>query len=632
MSNLIHNPLFNTDSYKWSHIQMAIPGTTRIYSHLTPRNNKYLKKAHPELPNTLLVFGVQYAVRQLVETWDKHFFSIPWEQVSEELLEVLNPHIGISQGHTVDLIKALHTLGYLPLHIKAIEEGTVLPLGIPVLTITNTADNFYWLPNFLESTILNNVFKPLTAATICRGIYKLRLDSFNKTSDNLGGLDFAIHDFSFRGHHGTEAARQASMAQLLFSKGTDTLVGLTGIKHYYDAKETAYSINATEHSVTTQGILFYANFAKNFRDLAYAAPEVLSDYYLRIHQDSGLSLNVIETAHKCLQKYSGEYNELAYGELVNLVRLLLEVYPTGILAYVSDSFDYYRLISKILPAIKDVITSRDGKLVVRPDSSDPVTVINGKLKKSVTVPEWVTTEEDLKCYAEDFLLEKLEDSTPHGIDGGDREEDTFLWKDGKYHIQTLGIVFNRHDKQYYYLDRSLCELKTSIYKIDITPEDLGTAQVLWNIFGGTVNSKGYKVLDSHIGMVYGDGMTYDRIKRMDEGLESSGYSAENICTALGAYTLGNITRDDLGFAIKASNTTIALDYQQPVYKDPMTDRSKSSPKGFLQVLEEDGTYVLKSDVTPEEECLGALQTIFLNGAYDNQVVFDDLRLKVCKEV
>ena len=257
IANKLYNPVLSTDSYKYSHHQQTVPGTTKTYSHLTPRSTKRLQKNIPTLDNKIVSFGLQYTVKHLLDEWNTYFFNLPWEEVNATVLDVLAPHIGFTAAN-MEKFKALHTLGYLPLEIKGIPEGDRVSAGIPLLTITNTHDDFDWLPNFLESKILNTSYIPFTVATLAYELAKLRDKYWNISVDSEAGKEFALHDFHFRGAHTSYAAAISSMAYTLITKGTDTVNSIPTAQYYYNTKNPiSFSIPATEHSTASLGIAYY---------------------------------------------------------------------------------------------------------------------------------------------------------------------------------------------------------------------------------------------------------------------------------------------------------------------------------------------------------------------------------------
>ena len=605
--NKLNNPILQTDSYKYSHHQQTVPGTTKTYSHLTPRSVERLQKNIPISDIKIVSFGLQYTVKHLLDEWNTYFFNLPWEEVNATVLDVLAPHIGFTAAN-MEKFKALHTLGYLPLEIKGIPEGDRISAGIPLLTITNTHDDFDWLPNFLESKILNTSYIPFTIATVAYELAKLRDKYWSISVDSEDGKEFALHDFHFRGAHTSYAAAISSMAYTLITKGTDTVNSIPTAQYYYNTNNpTSFSIPAAEHSTASLGIAYYGR-------LVYEAfvntPQNtdIQSWLAVISNDLSVSTGInVSTTRKLVDACCQVFNTLnntepkgtleckqlqlqqALGECFNLGRLLTVVYPTGLFAYVSDTYDFWRTVEVIIPALKDIIVNRDGKLICRPDSGNPVEVLCGTMYIG-------DSYEDL-----DVCL----------------EENEYGW-----HYDEQGV------KRYY--KATAVELEPVDVK-DIPAIVKGVVHSFWNTFGGTVNEKGYKVLNPHIGVVYGDGMFFKRIEQIYKQTIDNEFSIENFCLALGAWMLSGITRDDLGVAIKASAFVVNGEVV-PVYKQPVTDASKNSVKGFLKVVKgEDGEYSLIDNVSMEEEKETALQTIFLNGQLQNQVTYEDVIKRLFKQ-
>ena len=221
------------------------------------------------------------------------------------------------------------------------------------------------------------------------------------------------------------------------------------------------------------------------------------------------------------------------------------------------------------------------QFIIRPDSGNPETVILGHYKST------------------NQLVADLPDGSFYRID--DR---TYIKSKGETH-----------------------QLAENLNIVDINYEQKGTIEVLARIFGTKLNSKGFEELPPQIGIVYGDGITYERMGNIYKELTNRGYSVNCICMAAGAYMLsGSITRDSLSLVIKASQTRIG-DKLQPVYKDPITDQGKTSPSGFLKVTEIPGKIMCIPNVSEEQETTGMLQVILEDGELYNQVSYDNLRNK-----
>ena len=414
--------------------------------------------------------------------------------------------------YDVTHFEKLHDLGYLPIEVKAISEGTMVPIKVPVLTIYNTHPDFYWLTNYLETILSNLLWKPMTSATIARQYRKVLTGWMEKTDPaNAWFIDWQGHDFSMRGMDSAEAVISSGLGHLTAFSGTDSLPAIHGARKYYGAEGfVAASVPATEHSVMCAG---------------------------------------------------GKEDE------VDTFRRLLETYPKGILSVVSDTWDLWKVCTEHVATLKEEILSREGKLVIRPDSGDPV---------------------DILCGAWD------EDRLPSGN-------------------------YEKRPKS--------------------GPEGKGVIELLWNVFGGTINEQGYKVLDPHIGAIYGDSITIDRANEICTRLESKGFASTNVVLGIGSFTYQYNTRDTFGFAMKATYVEIkhpaesgspafAIEGRE-IFKDPITDDgTKKSATGLLCVEEHDGKIGLYDKVQWATEKTGLLQTIYMNGEFHNTTDLATIRQRV----
>lgn len=239
-------------------------------------------------------------------------------------------------------------------------------------------------------------------------------------------------------------------------------------------------------------------------------------------------------------------------ELSMFKRLITEVYPNGFVSIVSDTFDLWKVLTEYLPKLKDEVLARNGKVVIRPDSGNPVDIICG-------------------------------DDTP------------------------MNGLF----------DEEASKRRTSQIK--------GVVELLWDTFGGTINSKGYKVLDPHIGAIYGDAITLDRANQICKRLEEKGFASSNIVFGVGSYTYQYNTRDTYGFAMKA--TYGEVDYiGREIFKDPITDSgTKKSLKGLITVHLKAGKYVAQDGCTWKEESEGELKEIYANGEFLIETNLSEIR-------
>jgi nicotinamide phosphoribosyltransferase len=500
------NPLLLTDGYKTGHHQQYPKGTTLVYSNFTPRSNKY----GPKGADKVVSFGQQMIMKQIHEAFQNEFFSKPKDEVCGEMKRELSLYLGTD--YDVTHFEKLHDLGYLPINVKGIEEGTLVPIKVPVLTIYNTHPDFFWVTNYLETIISNLLWKPMTSATIAHTYRKVLTKWQEKTDAERGWfIDWQGHDFSMRGMDSIEATTASGLGHLTSFSGTDSLPAIYGARKFYGEEGfVGGSVNATEHSVMCAG---------------------------------------------------------SKEDEVGTFRRLLETYPTGILSIVSDTWDLWKVCTEHVVTLKEEILGRDGKLVIRPDSGDPV---------------------DILCGSE---------STLH-----------------------TG-----------------------------SPEGKGVIELLWDVFGGTVNEQGYKVLDSHIGAIYGDSITIDRADEICARLEAKGFASTNVVLGIGSFTYQYNTRDTFGFAMKATYVELeetsgvsigevgTMDVKsivgREIFKDPITDDgTKKSATGLLCVeeLPFDGGIGLYDRVSWNTENTGLLQTIYKDGEFHNQTTLTEIRARLRK--
>lgn len=276
--------------------------------------------------DSVVFFGLTYFIKDfLLEEFNRTFFSQPKEQALAKYKRRVDNYLG-KHGITFEHIEALHDLGYVPVRIKALPEGALVKCGVPVLTITNTLPDFYWVPNFLETIISTELWGMSTSATIAFN-YRLLFDSWAmKTVGNTEfSSTFQAHDFSARGLYGRHAGAMSGAAHLTAFRGSDTLYAIDFLEEYYNAdsdKElVAASVAATEHSVMCMGTK--EDEQETFR------------------------------------------------------RLIQDVYPDGIISIVSDTWDLWQVLTKFMPNLKATVMERDGKVVIRPDSGDPAKILTG---------------------------------------------------------------------------------------------------------------------------------------------------------------------------------------------------------------------------------------------------------------
>lgn len=378
------NIMLLSDGYKLSHHKMYPKGTELVFSNLTPRSSKHAPKGAPV--NGVIVTGIKKAVYDLDKVF-KEFFEKPFDETIKELFDNY-----LSMDYSVEHFRDLHNLGYLPVEIRAMREGSFCPIGVPFFTIHNTNKRFFWLTNFLETYLSANLWKSTTSATIASGFYVRAKKAFLETTGSTEGMNFHAHNFSARGTDSVDGMVSIDLGHLLFFNGSDTLPTMGVLKELYGVTSYMGNVPASEHSVMSAG-----------------------------------------TKENELETYS----------------YLIDQFPKGYLSLVSDTWDLWNVITNILPQLKEKILNRDGKLVIRPDSGDPVDILCGN---------------------------------PQGKN---------------------------------------------------INEDKGVVELLWDIFGGTVNKQGYKILNPKIGVIYGDSITRERQINIYNRLEAKGFAVSNIVLGVG---------------------------------------------------------------------------------------------------
>jgi nicotinamide phosphoribosyltransferase len=549
------------DVYKEFHVHAYHPDVKKVYSNYTNRNGKL---SNIKDNNGAVFLGLQYFIKEyLINTWNKTFFQVSKDEALDNHKHLLSNMLGYQVD--VNYLGDLHDLGYLPLEIKALPEGTIVPYQVPCLTIVNTVDGFQWLTNMVETILSCYIWSMSTSGATSKAYYDTFMKYADETSDTPELVKFQGHDFSFRGMFGLEAAAMSGFAHLCSGfVGTDTIPAVKFAEDYYNSDSSKQlvgcSVNATEHSVT------------------------------------------------CSWQNEGEIEFFKY--------LMNEVSPKGVLSIVSDTWDFWKVVTEFLPELKEDILSRDGKVVIRPDSGDPVDIICGveidnSLDKEVYhkyLDDGDLTEILIRD-AKEIILNEIENTTPHGVRGDSIAKRYFKICEELY-LVSVTIFWDRLDKQYYFVDYDYSTAK--IEKVILNPEQKGLIECLWDIFGGTINSKGYKVLNDKIGAIYGDSITLERQEKILKRLKEKGFASTNIVLGIGSYTYQYVTRDTHGTAVKA--TAVYKDNAWvPIYKEPKTDKSKKSLKGLLKVYEENGGLKVKDNCSVEEEKQGLLKTIYKDG-------------------
>lgn len=537
-------PLNKTDFYKVGHRPMYPPGTQLICTNGT------FRKSRLNGIDEVVFFGLQYYIKKyLLEDWRLNFFEKPLDEVVNKYKRRIENSLG-KDCIKFDHIEALHNLGYLPICIMAVPEGTPVPIKVAPFVIWNTNSDFFWLTNYLETIISCTIWQPCTSATLAKEFRKLFNKAAIDTNGSTVGTNFQGHDFSFRGMSSLETAETSGAGHLLFFDGTDTIPAIDFLEEYYgadtDKMPFGFSVPATEHSVMCMG-------SKD-------------------------------------------------GEILTFERLL-DLFPTGYLSVVSDTWNLWDVTNVILPKLKEKIMLREGKLVIRPDSGDPVDIICG-------MEAW-------EKYPPMDFSDVIVDSYP--------QSNSYI------------VVTDKGEKK-------------------LHPKHKGVIELLWDVFGGTVNEQGFKVLDSHIGAIYGDSISIDRANQINKRLKDKGFASINWVAGIGSFTYQYNTRDTFGFAMKATygevevleslaigefdTTSIEELMKNPkshhpiykiesreIWKDPITDDgTKKSAKGLIAVYkDENGKLIMKDQATWHDVTHCEFQQVFRDGKAFNEQNFYDIR-------
>ena len=483
MSNT--NPMLLIDFYKAVHAEMLPKNITKSVSYFTPRMSRV------KMWDKVVMFGLQgYIKKYLIVYFNNEFFSRDFDEVISEYRRIMDATLG-AKAYKIEKVEKLHRLGYLPIEIISLPEGSLVPMHVPMFGITNTHPDFAWLPQSLESFISAESWHPMIAATVGYTYRQIVNRYYDLTCDD--GIDRAkaLGAFDFRGEECTESAIKAGAGWCLSFLNTATVPTIPYLEKYYNCDCTkepvAFGSPSTEHSVMC------SNFA-----------------------------------------IDGD-------EITLLRRLLTDIYPETSFSAVLDSYDYWNVIENVLPELREEIMNHKGCMLMRGDSGDCVEVVT-----------------------------------------------------------------------------------KTVFK-------------LWEEFGGTVNSKGYKVLDPHVKAIYGDSITVQRCEEIYRILKENGFACSNVALGVGSFSMQCIeeegilkpfTRDTFSSCIKATYCEIdSVPY--PIFKNPKEGGFKKSQKGCCIVRQsEDGTFTFTDEHTWAEAAAdkdNKLVTIFKDGKMTSEQSLQEIR-------
>lgn len=345
------------------------------------------------------------------------------------------------------------------------------------------------------------LWQPTTSATISHTYRNILNEWYNKTveenNDFLNDVAFQGHDFSMRGMSSLETVKTSGAGHLLNFVGTDSIPGILYLEKNYNSnienEMIGTSISATEHSV-----------------------------------------------------------QCAYGqekEFETYKRLINEVYPNGLVSIVSDTWDLWNVINNYLPRLHEDIMKRDGKIVIRPDSGEPIDILCGN-------------------------------------------------PNGKTESERKGVI-----------------------------------ELLWEQFGGTITKQGYKVLDSHIGAIYGDAITLQKCNEICTRLAKKGFASINVVFGIGSFSFAYNTRDTFGFALKSTYAVIGGE-ENFLFKNPVTDNGvKKSQRGRVYVYRNNLNNLVYRDEldmksSKEFENSNLLRPLFEDGKLLRETSLQEIRNRI----
>ena len=482
------NPMLLIDFYKAVHAEMLPKGITKSVSYFTPRMSRVSRW------DKVIMFGLQGFIKTyLIDYFEGEFFNKPFDVVIAEYKRIMDATLG-ENAYKIDKIEALHKLGYLPIKIVALPEGARVPMHCPMFGITNTHDDFAWLPQSLESLISAELWHPMLAATVGYTYREIVNKYYDLTCDESIPRARALGAFDFRGEECLQSAEKAGAGWCLSFLNTATVPTIPYLEANYfcdcTKEPVAFGSPSTEHSVMCSN---------------YAA--------------------------------DGDEETL-------IKRLLTEIYPNTSFSCVLDRYDYWNVVENILPKLKEEILNHNGCLLVRGDSGDCVEVVT-----------------------------------------------------------------------------------QTVFK-------------LWDIFGGTLNSKGYKVLDPHVKAIYGDSITVQRCEAIYKILTQNGFACSNVALGVGSFSfqcieedgvLKPFTRDTFSSCIKA--TYCEIDGKPfPIFKNPKDGGFKKSQKGCCVVYcDDNGEYSYKDEKTWKEACEdydNKLTTVFEDGNLVKEQKLNSIRTRL----
>jgi nicotinamide phosphoribosyltransferase len=502
------NPTLLIDFYKAVHAEMLPKGITKSVSYATLRMTRI-----PEWDEAVFT-GIQSTCKIFfIDAFNELFFGQPKKKAVSEYARIMDNGMG-EKTYGIKKISDLYDLGYLPIEVRVLPEGTLVPTQVPVIEISNTHPDFAWLPQALESLTSTELWHSIISATVAYQYRKVVNEFYDKTCDDNVPRARALGNFDFRGDHSYWSAIKTGAAWATSFLNTATVPAIPFLEKVYncncETEPVLYGSPSSEHSVMCSN----------------RAVDGDEETFLR--------------------------------------RLLTEIYPNTSFSCVLDSYDYENIIDNVLPKLKKEIMEHNGCMLMRGDSGDCVKVVTDTVFK------------------------------------------------------------------------------------------------LWEHFGGTTNSKGYKVLDPHVKAIYGDSITIQRCRQIYEILEANGFACSNVALGVGSFSfmcverekmvavklddgrcvtgtttvLEPFTRDTFGIALKATYCEINGD-PYPIFKNPKESTFKKSQRGCCVVYRDDKDKLCCEDGHTWEEAVSdkrnLFETIFKDSKMIKEFSLKDIRNRLWGE-
>ena len=579
-----YSSILKTDFYKVTHMQQYNTGITHFTSYLTPRGSRFKNI------DKMVVFGIASFVNEILyKDFNENFFGKHWLDIYEDLIEVLHDglHYSLLTIKETELkIKKLYNLGYLPIELNGLPEGTLCPMGVPAIEIRSTHPDFAWVAQSIESILSCEFWHPAISATMALEYKKIAKAAYDKTVDDDISHMTAMCDFSMRGQESYTSSVASGAAFLTSFYNCSTIESRRYIReNYNDTKpERVNGLTSTEHSV------------------------MCSDYAI-----------------------CGDERE-------TFKRLLTEVYPDTSFAAVSDSYDFWNVVTNILPSLREEIEAHNGFIGIRHDSDEPVHALCGI--KSINLNKILCGEPEVNNF-EDFesLVYEIVNDDLHF----DEVEEVYF--EYKFKDITYKGVFDiiPYVESYDHKGREWIAYETTFLREERTPEDKGMVESLYELFGGYTNSKGYKVMNPKLKAVYGDSITIPRAKEIYKRLEEKGFAANNVSLGVGSFSmecleedgvLKPFTRDSFSIAVKATYCIYNDNGEEKeifIYKDPKGCSGKKSLKGLCRVVENYEEIKVVQELNQQQYDALKPASLFVNYFKDgnvNKYSFKDIRSRM----